>query len=572
MHREIVTHVVVAHAHLLTASLDGQLKLWARDAAAAAALSFVKAFSLRARPLALVASPDALLAVALADDRTLKLFHVAAFDLADFRHLPFAPAGPLAFARAGPARALHVLVAHRDQPLVSVFAAHDLARAPLRVRTPHVAPLVALAWNHPYAALVSADRKGILEVWALDVTDGGSAAQVPALRFRSKARTDLFEFAKRGLVPTSLRFSPDGTQFVCMAPDRQLRLFHFETGKLRRVYDESLQAVTVSQTAKAIPPQELGRRMARERQVEDDADGSLARSNAVFDASGNFVLYATVAGIHVVDLAANRVVRVLGQRESAERFLSVEVFDPKYAPRKPGAQDKPQPLLVASAFDSQRLYLFGSMEGEVGQDRDVFNERPMVRNARRGGVATGAVPGAGQVEKRKPLPKRVTLHTSQGDIVCSLLPGSAPKTVENFATHCKNGYYNGVVFHRVIKGFMIQTGDPDGDGTGGESIWGGEFEDEIDKGLSHEAGTLSMANAGPNTNGSVSSRWTGCRRGERERDMALCDGGDVLKMGAEATDMLFVFGCTLEFLAGCEAILHHVPSDGPSGRQAHNFW
>ncbi|MGH0181103.1 UNVERIFIED_CONTAM: hypothetical protein FKN15_005958 [Acipenser sinensis] len=78
-----------------------------------------------------------------------------------------------------------------------------------------------------------------------------------------------------------------------------------------------------------------------------------------------------------------------------------------------------------------------------------------------------------------------------------------PKTVENFCVHSRNGYYNGHIFHRVIKGFMIQTGDPTGTGMGGESIWGGEFEDEFHATLRHDRPyTLSMANGGPGTNGS----------------------------------------------------------------------
>ena len=68
-----------------------------------------------------------------------------------------------------------------------------------------------------------------------------------------------------------------------------------------------------------------------------------------------------------------------------------------------------------------------------------------------------------------------------GDIHMRLYPEECPKTVENFTTHCRNGYYDNLLFHRVIKGFMIQTGDPLGDGTGGQSIWGREFEDEFHK-------------------------------------------------------------------------------------------
>lgn len=94
------------------------------------------------------------------------------------------------------------------------------------------------------------------------------------------------------------------------------------------------------------------------------------------------------------------------------------------------------------------------------------------------------------------------MHTNMGDIEIKLFPEQAPKTVENFTTHAKNDYYNGIIFHRVIKDFMIQGGDPTGTGMGGESIWGRSFEDEFTPELHNLRGALCMANAGPNTNGS----------------------------------------------------------------------
>ena len=94
------------------------------------------------------------------------------------------------------------------------------------------------------------------------------------------------------------------------------------------------------------------------------------------------------------------------------------------------------------------------------------------------------------------------MHTNMGGIKIKLFPEKAPKTVENFVTHSKNGYYNGLKFHRVINDFMIQGGDPRGNGTGGESIWGGSFSDEFDPELHNLRGALSMANSGPDTNGS----------------------------------------------------------------------
>lgn len=97
---------------------------------------------------------------------------------------------------------------------------------------------------------------------------------------------------------------------------------------------------------------------------------------------------------------------------------------------------------------------------------------------------------------------KAVIKTNRGDMEFVLFPQVAPKAVENFVTHSKNGYYNGLIFHRVIQDFMIQGGDPTGTGMGGESVFGKNFEDEFSLDARNYYGALSMANAGPNTNGS----------------------------------------------------------------------
>src|ERR671938_764744 len=99
------------------------------------------------------------------------------------------------------------------------------------------------------------------------------------------------------------------------------------------------------------------------------------------------------------------------------------------------------------------------------------------------------------------------IETNKGTIRFELLEEDAPKTTENFRLLAERGYYDGIIFHRVIKGFMIQGGDPLGMGYGGESAWGGKFNDEINRSSplyqgTYKAGTVAMANSGPNTNGS----------------------------------------------------------------------
>ena len=142
----------------------------------------------------------------------------------------------------------------------------------------------------------------------------------------------------------------------------------------------------------------------------------------------------------------------------------------------------------------KRFYLFSRREPNLEEDelmgRDVFNEKPAKEEQ--------------TTNSSKQKGNFVVIHTNRGDIRIQLFPEECPKTVNNFLVHSKNSYYDGHLFHRVIRGFMIQTGDPLGDGTGGESIYGGDFEDEFSPKIKHnKPGMVSMANSGhPNTNGS----------------------------------------------------------------------
>lgn len=157
-----------------------------------------------------------------------------------------------------------------------------------------------------------------------------------------------------------------------------------------------------------------------------------------------------------------------------------------------------------------------------GGERDVFNEKPSREEQT---IASSSVS-----KSRSTVASAAILHTTLGDIHLRLFPDKVHKTVENFAGLAKKGYYDGVIFHRVIRKFMLQTGDPLGDGTGGESLWGRTFEDEFRDDLKHDRPyTLSMANAGPGTNGGSP------RRVER----ASCSGKDTDTDSAPSTEMAY---------------------------------
>jgi peptidylprolyl isomerase domain and WD repeat-containing protein 1 len=303
-----------------------------------------------------------------------------------------------------------------------------------------------------------------------------------------------------------------------------LYLYHHATGKLVHKFDERLK--TYDQTFSNVyqlDALEYGRRKALEQELQQestifggtsDTTSDLHQSYSIsFDVTGNFLLIPTLVGIKVLDWARQRVVKIAGQADAGFlRFISVclahgeaKLNQQLQLARTGGSKTAMQELrqdrvsdalLVALAYQKRRLYVISHLDpleqedddDEAAVRRDVLNEPPTAED-RLVTTASANTPKLGQ---------EAILRTSMGDIHFKLFSNQVPKTSENFCTHARNGYYDGVIFHRVIKGFMIQTGDPLGDGTGGESIWGGEFEDEFVRDLRHDRPfTVSMANAGP---------------------------------------------------------------------------
>ena len=174
---------------------------------------------------------------------------------------------------------------------------------------------------------------------------------------------------------------------------------------------------------------------------------------------------------------------------------------------------KPENVMVfGDELNDLELFDYAGISVAMGISHEKIKEKAdyITKTLEEDGIFD-ALEGFGMVEKELHFPQvdieavegpLATIKTNHGDMRIKLFPEHAPKTVANFIALSKDGYYDGVIFHRIIKDFMIQGGDPTGTGMGGESIYGESFEDEFSEELYNVRGALSMANAGPNTNGS----------------------------------------------------------------------
>ncbi|MCJ1286892.1 hypothetical protein MMC26_006238 [Xylographa opegraphella] len=501
MHKEQLSFVTMAPLtdFLITSSVDGVVKFWKKDAVG---IEFVKEFKAHAGEIRSVSvSQDGRSFATAGVDNTVKIFDVVTFDLLAMLQLQSIPLSICWVHRRGASEPL-LAVSEEIGHVINIYDGQGLSPTPVdSIPDLHRSPVIVMAYNGAYDCVISGDENGMIEYWR-----PGGTHEKPDNVFEYKSSTNLFEFKKSKSLPSSITISTSGSQFATFSfPDRKIRVFDFATGKLYRTYDESILTLTEMQQAgtalQKLEDVEFGRRLAVERELENPALQN--KINVIFDESGHFILYGSLLGTKVINTLTNRVVKVYG-RDEPFRSLHLAIYQGQpqkkvvvtaqmAASANPLLQEAEErdPMLVSTGSGKVRFYIFTNEEDVSKGTRDVQNEKPKMLGSRPATEAKAAESGTAAI-----------MHTSYGDIHLRLFPEAAPKAVENFVTHARTGYYNNTIFHRVIRKFMIQGGDPLGDGTGGESIWGTEFADEFSTLRHDKAYTVSMANAGPNTNGS----------------------------------------------------------------------
>lgn len=560
MHRETLTHVLASSKDfVITISIEGIVKFWKKNNIGT--LDFIKSFRAHSSPItSAVISPDGCWLATGSFDKSIKIFDIENFDMIEIIKYDEI-VGRIVWWKSPTFNLYHLLVLNKieqpegdDQENEEGEPAEDTESSEKKASQQHLTifdpwniklksasktfdrievvydnetqiekplPEITACVVHTSSnTLIAGCSDHAIKYFSIDETLESKTIRLVHLNVPTRNHLDDFK-VEEGTI-SSITLSPDEESFATMSSDRYIRVFKFSTGKMIKKIDERLSLYSEAQQSGKLPVKlddlEFGRRLAVERDLQRSP--YFYDLKAIFDQTGQFLLYPSPIGIKVINLENNRVVRLLAREESI-RPLQIALYEGTPAkkrknvnissidmaasinPALEGESEFYDPTLIFTAYRKSRFYLVSKREPQIDTetgnfyDRDVLNERPMTGSS---STSSGTADATKAARNNQP---KVILRTSKGDITLQLTQVETPKTVENFLTHCRNGYYNNVIFHRVIKNFMIQTGDPQGDGTGGESIWGGEFEDEFHVDLKHSSPyVLSMANCGPNTNGS----------------------------------------------------------------------
>ncbi|EKX73903.1 cyclophilin peptidyl-prolyl cis-trans isomerase protein, putative [Theileria equi strain WA] len=495
-HKTFIKHVIASPStrYIATGSDDGSIKFWYYDKDG---VQFVKHLSAHTSSIIQMrSSADGFHLGCISYDKTYKHIDFSSFDLINIINLGFVP---LSLEFATPHGAPHpiVLIAENGTQKIHVFKPTLESTAIKTVEITTMSPHIML-YNSVTGVCLSANSSGDVDIFDAETFKFPKKAD---FGISMKSDTDLYEFRKCSTYVVSMSLSPNAQFLATYCHDGMIRIFRCSTMKLYRVYDETVSMYSAAQTDSKLSvlhfdPVDFPKRRACEGEIAKSGKDEIEYTNVLFDASSNYLIYPSMLGIKVVNLVTNKLVRVIGKSEASLRYMKIAclqgIFNKVFKISKSNEQLLP-PVLISTAFQKSRIYIFTTRDpdDEEMEKRDVYNDKITQDQEIQ------------QIDKGGKLAREATIHTSVGDIHVKLFLDECKRTVENFTVHALNGYYNGCIFHRVIKNFMIQGGDPNGDGTGGESIWGTEFEDEIHPSLKHDrAFTLSMANAGPNTNGS----------------------------------------------------------------------
>ncbi|EAN34053.2 Cyclophilin type peptidyl-prolyl cis-trans isomerase/CLD family protein [Theileria parva strain Muguga] len=499
-HRTFVKHVVSSQTtrYIATGSDDGCIKFWYYDTDG---VQFVKHLTAHTSSIIQMRSSlDGLHLGCISYDKTYKHIDFQSFDLVNIIKLEFVPIC-LEFitSETSPHPVVSILNSNQEVHIFKpTLQSTMVQKFEIGTKSPHI-----MLFNPKAGVCLTANRLGDVDLY--DVETFKFPKYSEEFRVRMKSDTDLYEIRKYNTHVVSMCLSPNFNLVAMYCHDGMIRIFRFATMKLFRVYDETVTMYSVAQTDPNqsilhFDPADFLRRQSIENEINKAGKDEGEYMNLLFDSSSNYLIYPSMLGVKIVNIVTNKLVRVIGKSEASLRYMKISllqhVLDKKrYKPSIDSNDDVLPPILITTSFQKSKIYIFTEKDpdDEEMETRDVYSEQP----------TEGEKGEKTVVDKGGKLAKEAIIHTNKGDIHVKLFLNECKKTVENFTVHSLNGYYNGCTFHRVIKNFMIQGGDPTGDGTGGESIWGSEFEDEIHPSLKHDRPfTLSMANSGPNTNGS----------------------------------------------------------------------
>ena len=509
---------------IFTTSYDGVIQFWKK---LPKGIEFVKKFKAHLNKITgtSINKNGNLLCTCSQKDLFIKIFDIINFDLFDYIQLNYYPS--LCEYIIADEKSMNNIIAisEKDKGIIHVYDTNKKKEISL-VTIHNNSIITGLKFNFKYNICLSTSNLGLIEYWSKsinntnkndlnnfiygndndninEIIDDSISFDFPkhSIKFKFKSQTDLFKLydknKKNSII--NLTLSPRNNYFGVTDKLKNIYIFHFLTAKIVYTITDNTYIYEDNDT--------------KEENIEKDIEKYIDiqyQPNVQFDESEKYLYYPCWEGIKLVNMKTKELVKILGKKEKL-RFISICLYQGESQRNKTGiitetkmrnedninADKIIDPLLIANAYKSNRFFIFSKNEPDNKIKRDMMNE-DIDELKNKANINAKNAKNKDIID----LPEKAVIDTTKGEIFIKLYVNECPKTTKNFITLGKRGYYDGLIFHRVIKNFMIQTGDPKGNGTGGESIYGKPFKDEFNENLKHEAFMVSMANAGPDTNGS----------------------------------------------------------------------